>query len=243
VPTPVIHFDQVSLTLGGQSVLEDIQWQVHEGEFMGVIGPNGAGKTTLFRLLLGLIEPTAGRVIVLGNTPERVRDRIGYVPQFANFRKDFPLVVEEAILMGSMRQGNCWGRHTKRDRIRAHELMEQLDIRHLDHRALGRLSGGELQRVLMARALISNPSILLLDEPTASVDHHRESTIFSLLEALDPAPTILLISHDLGFITPKVSRVACLNRTLSVHTPESLTPQTMECLYGQPIHAVHHHSH
>lgn len=238
---PAISVRQLDYRLGNQTILQSIHMDIEAGAFVGVIGPNGAGKTTLFRLILGLISPTCGEVLIFGKTPETQREIIGYVPQLANFQRDFPIIVEEAVLCGCTGKNRWWGGFRAQERENARAIMADLSIENLAKRPIARLSGGEMQRVLLARALVSRPRILLLDEPTANVDNFREEEIFTLLARINPQPTILLISHDLGFITPMVHRVACLHRTLSFHTPQEISPQTIHALYGHPVHAVPHH--
>lgn len=242
----VIEFRNVSFSFGGPPVLEAVDLSVEPGEFLGVVGPNGSGKTTLLRLVLGLLEPDRGDVRVLGGTPAEARHRVGYVPQFARFRRDFPLTVEQMVLMGRLGPGAAIGGWRRRDRELAGQAMSELEIADLARRSIATLSGGQLQRALIARALTGDPEILLLDEPTANVDFRLEERLFDRLRALTEHCTVLVVSHDVGFISSYVSRVACVNRSVETHTPAGMTGDTIESLYGAPVqmvHRAHHHHH
>jgi zinc transport system ATP-binding protein len=238
--TTVAELRSVWFRFDGPDVLEAIDLAVGEREFLGVVGPNGGGKTTLLKLLLGLLEPTRGEVRVLGGRPADARKAIGYVPQFASFRRDFPISVEETVLMGRLGIAPpLWG-YRPLDREVAHRVMAETEVLDLQRRPLSALSGGELQRVLIARALAAEPAILLLDEPTANVDVRLESDIFDLLKQINRRAAIVVVSHDIGFVSEYVTRVACLNRTLVCHTSAELTGDMIRQLYGRPVRMVRH---
>jgi len=237
--TAAIRLDGVSFSYDGHRVLEEVSLEVPRGEFLGLIGPNGGGKSTLIRIILGLLQPDRGRVELLGLPPEEGRRRVGYVPQFAGFDRDFPLSVEETVLMGRL-PARTFGGYTREDRARVGRLLEELSLQELRGRPLKALSGGELQRVLIARALACDPELLILDEPTANVDLRGEQDIFGLLARLNREMTILVVSHDIGFITGYVTRVACLNRTLLCHGTGEFDAAAMERLYGGHVHRIHH---
>lgn len=240
----VIEFRDVSFRFTGPPVLEDVNLAVEKGEFLGVVGPNGSGKTTLLKLVLGLLEPGHGSVTVFGGPPEDARHRVGYVPQFARFRRDFPINVEQMVLMGRLGPGIGLGGWRKRDREAAQDAMAELEITDLAGRPIATLSGGQLQRALIARALAASPEILLLDEPTANVDFRSEKRVFDKLKALTEHCTVLVVSHDIGFVSSFVSRVACVNRYVETHRPAEMTGESIEALYGAPmrmVHRAHHH--
>ncbi len=238
--SPVISLQHVSFSYAGPPVLEDVTLEVEAGEFLGVIGPNGSGKSTLLKLVLGLMRPDSGQLSVLGRTPRAARRALGYVPQFARFSREFPISVRDTVLMGRLGRTRWFGRYSAEDRARAGEAMEQTEIAHLAERPLARLSGGELQRVLIARALAGDPEILLLDEPTANVDPQAEQSLFDLLRAFNRRMTIIVVSHDVGFISGYVQRVACLNRTLVCHRTSELTGKAIRELYGRPVQLIRH---
>jgi zinc transport system ATP-binding protein len=235
-----VELEKVSFSYGGPLVLQDVTLAVEHGEFLGVVGPNGSGKTTLLRLILGLLEPTAGKVRVLGREPAEAHKSIGYVPQFASFERDFPISVEEMVLQGRLGRTRLVGRYTRTDRAAAQKAMTQVRVEDASRQHIGGLSGGQVQRALVARALVTEPQILVLDEPTSNVDLRAEDNIFNLLEQLRESMTIVVVSHDIGFMTQYVSRVACLNRTLVCHTTSEVTGQVIEELYGAPVHMIQH---
>ncbi|RME44629.1 MAG: metal ABC transporter ATP-binding protein [Deltaproteobacteria bacterium] len=240
----VISLEDVSFGFEGKSdVLEDVTFSVERGEFLGIIGPNGGGKSTLLKLILGLLEPREGRITVLGTSPAAASRFLGYVPQFATFPRDFPISVEWTVLMGRLGRTSPWGGFGAEDRRMAFEALERLEVLHLRKKPIGDLSGGELQRVLIARALACEPEILLLDEPTASVDPHAEQSIFELLRQLNETVTILVVSHDIGFISRYIERVACVNHRLVCHRTEELTGSRIQAFYDDAIRMIpHRHS-
>jgi zinc transport system ATP-binding protein len=238
--SPVIELQNVSFRYDGLVILERVNLTVEQGEFLGVVGPNGGGKTTLLKLLLGLLEPLQGTVRVLGGTPAQVRSAIGYVPQFATFRRDFPISVEETVLLGRLGLAPMFGSYSKADRAAAREAMIETEVLEFRRRPISALSGGELQRVLIARALAAHPKLLLLDEPTANIDLRVEKDIFDLLKEINARATIVVVSHDIGFISRYVTRVACLNRTLICHATSEITGEVIAQLYGRPVRMVRH---
>jgi zinc transport system ATP-binding protein len=241
---PVIDVRGVGFAFDGPLVLSDIDLQVPKGEFLGIVGPNAGGKSTLLKLILGLIEPTAGTIEVLGGRPVRARRHLGYVPQYPAFARDFPITVEQVVLMGRLGAGRWFGGYSAADRAVARRAMAETEVIELAQRHIQQLSGGQLQRVLLARALAAEPQILLLDEPTANIDQRMESDIFDLLASLNDRMTILVVSHDVAFISGYVQRVACLNRTLVCHDTESIDGHTIQELYGEDVRMVaHHHPH
>lgn len=231
----------VNFRYGEQVILENIDFQVGAREIVGLIGPNGGGKSTLLKLVLGLLKPASGCVSVLGSTPQASARHIGYVPQFANFVKRFPIRVEDVVLMGRQGRKRHWGPWPRADREAITAMLEEVGISHLRRRHIDALSGGQLQRVLIARALAAEPQLLLLDEPTASVDTDGERSLFELFNRLANRMSVVVISHDLGFISDYVDRVACLNRQMLVHDTEALTADSIEKLYGEHVHMIHHH--
>ena len=238
--TPAISIHNLNFAYTGTPVLENIQLDVAEGDFIGIVGPNGGGKSTLLKLMLGLLQPESGELRIFGQTPRRSVERIGYVPQYANFAKDFPISVWETVLLGRLTPRRWFGGHSQKDKRLAEQALRETEIWELRARPIGALSGGQLQRVLIARALASQPDILLLDEPTASVDVRAEKTIFELLRHLNQRMTIIVVSHDVGFISDYVNRVACLNRRLVCHAVDQLDPHELEHLYGKHVHQLTH---
>ena len=238
--TPVVEVSDVSVSLRDQTILEDVTLLVEQGDYLALLGPNGGGKTTLLRVILGLLEPDRGRVRVFGETPQRARARVGYVPQRANFDLDFPIRVLDVVLMGRLAASGRLRRFGADDHSRARAALDRVEMGHLTKRPIGALSGGELQRVLIARALAVEPKLLLLDEPTASLDERMGRSIWELLEELSRDAAIVLVSHDIGAISQHVRSVACLNRRLFAHPSKELTGEILEATYGCPVELLAH---
>jgi len=223
-----------------EPVLQDISLEIYQDDFLGIIGPNGGGKTTLLKIILGLLEPQQGTVTVFGKPPREVRHLIGYVPQHAKVDTSVSACVLDIVLAGRIchsRWGFLYGRTDREKALAALRLTGTAD---LAHRRLATLSGGQRQRVLIARALAAEPKLLLLDEPTAGVDPYVEQNLTDLLHALNEQLPIVIVSHDIGFVSTHLKRVACLNRRLTVHSAAEVTRSTMAAFYGEHVHLVHH---
>ncbi len=238
--TTAVNFSGVSFTYDRSAVLEDVTFSVMAGEFFGLIGPNAAGKSTLLKLLLGLLEPQRGQVQVLGQTPRIARQHIGYVPQFPTFSRNFPINVLDMVLLGRLGVGGTAGAFSAEDRAQAGKALRAVEIEALTNTPIRELSGGQLQRALIARALVCEPELLILDEPTANIDVRAEEDIFALLRGYSAHMTIIVVSHDIGFISGYVDRVGCLNRTLVCHATGEITGRTIEELYGAPVRRIMH---
>ena len=236
---PVAELRGVSLARRGIPVLEDVDLRIDPGDYLAILGPNGGGKTTLLKVLLGLLAPDRGSVHVFGHPPRDAAGRVGYVPQGRSFDPEFPIRVLDVVLMGRLRRG-IWGRVSAEARERARAALEQVELQDLARRPIGALSGGQLQRVLIARALVGEPQLLLLDEPTSSLDERVERSVWELFEELSHQMAVVVVSHDVGAISRHVRSVACLNRKLYAHPSKTLTPELMEAAYGCPIDLLAH---
>ncbi|ACF42543.1 metal ABC transporter ATP-binding protein [Pelodictyon phaeoclathratiforme] len=212
--TPVIECNRLSVELGGVMVLDGVTLSVCKGDYLGLVGPNGGGKTTLLRVILGLEKSSGGSVSVFGALPGSFPERIGYVPQRLFFDREFPISVRELVLMGRLSKKKLFQHFNRIDREKADAALGVAGLERLADRRIGTLSGGELQRTLIARALAGEPELLLLDEPTASVDPQMKTTIYDLLDNQKKKLTIVLVSHDIGGIKDHVSGIATLNTTL-----------------------------
>jgi len=217
-----IKIENVSFTYEKSPILENVSLLIKQGEFIGIFGPNGGGKTTFLKLLLGFIQPDQGNIEILGKLPEEIRGRLGYVPQMKSFDKQFPISVLEVVLQGSLSKAHWWGGYLKEDKKRAKELLQRVQLEEKKNAAFGTLSGGQIQRVLIARALMGNPEILLLDEPTASVDIVAEQIIYELLLELKGKITIIMVTHDLQTILDKAERLLCIHRQLTSYLPKEV---------------------
>ncbi len=236
----MIELEQVWAGYPKNPVLQDINLTVHTLDYIGIIGPNGGGKTTLFKVLLGLLSPQRGRVHILGRSPRQGRRHIGYVPQIIHFDQSFPISVKEVVRtgrLGSRRWGWQFNHH---DQEIVEQALAQVGLLDLQHCSVSELSGGQLQRVYIARALATEPQILLLDEPTASLDSQASQAIYDLLWELNQWVTILMISHDIGSISSHVKTVACLNRRLYYHSNNQITPAMLEKTYGGAMDVIVH---
>lgn len=247
---PVIELEQVNFQYDSKmSVLEDIQLTMAQGEFLGLVGPNGSGKSTLIKIILGLLPPQKGEIRLFGEPIQSFKDwsRVGYVSQKANsFNTGFPATVFEVVstgLFGKMGLFRWIGRKEKSQILRSIDLV---GLRDIAYRNIGKLSGGQQQRTFIARALVSNPDLLILDEPTVGVDAESVDRFFELLEHLHDhiGISMLLVSHDIGVITSKVDQVACLNKKLFFHgRPNDFTDNQESILaraYGHDVHLLDH---
>ncbi len=235
----VIALEHVSYAYNGVRVLEDVSFDVHEREFISIVGPNGGGKTTLLKLILGLLPPASGVVRVFGDSPGRARHRLGYTPQHASYDPQFPVTVLDVVLMG--RLGQRWGgRYSRADRHAAMEALEEMRLQDACGEPFCSLSGGQQQRALIARALVSSPDLLLLDEPTSSMDLAVESRLFGILQELNRRMTILMVSHDLGFVSSIVRSVICVNREVVFHPTSDITGEIIKEVYGGDYRMIRH---
>lgn len=222
-------------------VLEDVNLSVYEGDFIGLVGPNGGGKTTLLRVLLGLLSPMRGEVRIMGRPVREGRRAIGYVPQVVEFDHEFPISVWNVARMGRLGRRGLLRRYKAEDDAIVAQALRQVELYNLRRRPIGELSGGQRQRAYIARALATRPAILLLDEPTSSVDPQVSTGIYDLLRGLNEGGlTILLVSHDMGVISSYVKTVGCLNRHLFYHGEREMTADMLELAYQCPIDLIAH---
>lgn len=237
----VVRIEDLSVNYGQTPALRGVCLNVREGEYLGIIGPNGGGKSTLLKAILGLIPISNGSVRIFGTSPKEGRNRVGYVPQFALLDKRFPITLEEVVLSGRIRKGiSPFFRYRTADHEIAHTLMERVGIGNLAGRQIAQLSGGEFQKMLIARALATKPRLLILDEPTASVDAASREQIYELLSELNDEMTIILVTHDMLAISSEVKSIACLSGELVYHGEPALTPNVATKLYGCPVDLIAH---
>jgi zinc transport system ATP-binding protein len=227
----IIKVRGLDFSYNGQPVLRDVDLEVAAGDFMAMIGPNGGGKTTLLKLMLGLLSAERGRILIFGKSPKAVSHRIGYVPQDVHINKDFPVSVLDVVLMGKLKPGRGWSRHSEADRAAAYQALEKVEMADYGDRRIGKLSGGQLQRVFVARALVTEPDLLFLDEPTASIDTKGQREFYTLLKELNETITIIVVGHDLMVVSGYVKSVACVNQRLHYHGHAELTGEMIELMY------------
>ena len=224
---PIIELSNISFSYGEREVLSHINLVINEGDYLGIVGPNGAGKTTLLKLILGLLMPSEGRITLFGRDRSNFRNTplIGYVPQkTSSFDLNFPATVLEVVLMGRYAQCGLFHRICDDDKRTVKDTLEHVGMWEYRDRLIGQLSGGQVQRTFIARALASNPKVLFLDEPTAGIDHKAQEDFYALLRELrhDDGLTIVLISHDMETITKEASGVAYIDTTLSYYSSPAL---------------------
>ncbi len=227
---PVVEITGVSFAYNGRTILQQVSLAIEQGDFMAMIGPNGGGKTTLIKLMLGLLKPNQGTIRILNRSPEKASHHLGYVPQNTHINPDFPISALDVVLMGQLQPGTRRIRHSRQDRVVAHEALDKMGMGAHCHRRIGELSGGQRQRVFIARALVCEPEILLLDEPTAHIDTKGQTDFYRLLETLNQEMTIVVVSHDLLLLSPHVKSVACVNTRLHYHPRRQLIGESMESM-------------
>jgi zinc/manganese transport system ATP-binding protein len=238
----VISIENLCYVAGGQRILHEMSIDIKKGEFVAVLGPNGVGKTTLLKLLLGLLKPTRGRITLLGKTPQRGNDLIGYAPQRRVLETDLALRARDVVGFGL--DGNRWGIGfpSKQRKEIIDRALDDVDALQFASAPVGHLSGGEQQRLLIAQALITSPKILLLDEPLSNLDIHHTQDIIALLVKLAKGRgvTIMLVAHDVNPLLPVIDRVLFMaNGQSAIGTPDKiLTKQTLSRLYNTPIEVV-----
>lgn len=223
----------------GLPVLENVSFSVAKNAAVCMVGPNGGGKSTLLNLLLGLLRPAQGEIKIFGSKPEQIRTRIGYMPQFSVFDKDFPVNVMDVVLMGRLGR-NLFGRYSKVDKQAARDALEQVNMGGFQTRPFFALSGGQRQRVLIARALAGEPQIMLLDEPTANIDPMAQAQFYETLKILVKRMTLVVVSHDLGFVSDWLDNVVCVNRHVHVHPVSAITGEVIKDIYGYDVNMIRH---
>lgn len=234
----------MTFSYGEVLALENVTVDILANEFIAVIGPNGGGKTTLVKLMMGMLEPDRGDIRVLGGSPWSARQRFGYVPQLTRFDYEFPISVMNVVLMGRLGLGRGVGPFGASDRESATRALEVVGCADLTNRSFSELSGGQSQRVLIARALASEPDILILDEPTANLDPTVQGDFYDLLHELKSQMTVIIVSHDVAFVSKHVDRVVCVNRNVVLHKASALHGDVIETLYGEMgVHLVDHAHH
>ncbi len=237
-PEHAVIVSRLDFSYNHDPVLIDVDFEVHAGSFVSMVGPNGGGKTTLLKIIAGLLKPSAGTVRIFGRPPSASHRRVGYVPQYTLFDPYFPATVSDVVLMGRLRNGP--GFYSRSDREAAERSLAEVDLARQRNAPFADLSGGQRQRVLIARALVGSPEILLLDDPTSSVDVVVESRLNQLLQKLNERMTIVLATHDMGFVSNLVESVICVNRKVHMHPVEEIKEGTIEDTYGRIMRIIRH---
>ena len=234
----IVSLKNVTVKYEELTALENASLDIYETDFLGIIGPNGGGKTTLVKTILGAINHS-GEVSYSPTLFEHGKRLIGYLPQQANFDRSFPISVVEVVMSGLQAEKGLFSRYTTRDRQRAMELLEMAGIADVAERQISEISGGQMQRALLCRAVILEPKLLILDEPTNFVDNKFENELYTLLHRLNERMAIVMVSHDLGTITSVVKSIVCVNRTVHRHDSNIITAEQLEN-YHCPIQIISH---
>lgn len=225
----LIEIKNLSAGYDNRTVLHDINLTIYERDFLGIIGPNGGGKTTLIKCILGLLKPTAGEILYHSCPPSpseiancqlstvNCQLSMGYLPQYSSIDRKFPITVEEVILSGLSSKKPLVSRFTARHREKASAVIARMGLEGMEQRAIGALSGGQLQRALLGRAIISDPQVVILDEPSTYIDKRFEARLYELLAEINKDCAIILVSHDIGTVLQQVKSIACVNETLDYH--------------------------
>lgn len=233
----IVKFLDVNVSYNNKTALRDVSLSIYDDDFVGFIGPNGGGKTTLVKALLGLVDYT-GKILI--DSSINVKEGgIGYLPQINDFDKRFPIDVNELILSGLQNGKSFKNRYSKSDKLKADEIMDMVNIKLLSGKSIGEISGGELQRALLCRAVISKPKLLILDEPANFVDNIFEIELYEILKRLNNNMAIIMVSHDLGTIATVVKSIVCINKTAHRHDSSEITPEIMDH-YNCPIQLLTH---
>ena len=233
----LIKIENLSVGYDKQPVLHDVNLEIFETDFLGVIGPNGGGKTTLLKAILGLLKPMKGRIIFREDM-EMKKKPIGYLPQVKHIDKNFPITVYEVVRSGSLMK-NPKKINTREVKQKVEWLLTEMGVSDIRDKAIGELSGGQMQRVFLCRALLSDPKILILDEPDTFVDNRFEGELYERLKMLNQEMAIVLVSHDVGTISSYVKTIACVNDSLHYH-PDNIITQDQLDSYNCPIKIITH---
>ena len=233
---PLIVLDNIRTGYNSDPVLREVSLEIYPLDFIGIIGPNGGGKTTLIKAILGLLPLFSGQILFPGGKP-----KTGYLPQSSQIDRSFPITVKEVISSGLGTGGNLFPFLPSGKKEKIKKMMNETGLSSLSSTAIGELSGGQLQKTFLCRALIDEPDLLILDEPNTHVDKHFEQEMHEWLKELNQKMTILLVSHDIGTISPMVKTIACVNRTLHYHPSNQLSEEVLK-VYNCPVDVIAHGS-
>lgn len=242
--TPIIEIKNLSAGYDGRTVLRDVNLTVYDRDFLGIIGPNGGGKTTLIKCILGLLKPTAGEIAYhtanSRSSSSSTQVTMGYLPQYNSIDRKFPITVEEVILSGLSSKKSLVSRFTAEHKEKARQVIARMGLEGLEERAIGALSGGQLQRALLGRAIISDPQVVILDEPSTYIDKRFEARLYQLLAEINKDCAIILVSHDIGTVLQQVKSIACVNETLDYHPDTGISGEWLERNFNCPIELLGH---
>lgn len=236
----ILSLHDIAAAYDHKTVLHDINLNIYKNDFLGIIGPNGGGKTTLIKVILGLLKPTAGSMQFFENGKPVNNLTMGYLPQYSSIDKKFPICVEEVILSGLSSKKSLTSRFTRQQKDKVQETIIRMGLQGLEKRPIGQLSGGQLQRALLGRAIISDPHLLILDEPSTYIDKQFEARLYELLTEINKDCAIILVSHDIGTVLQNVKSIACVNETMDYHPDTGITSEWLEKNFHCPIEVLGH---
>jgi zinc transport system ATP-binding protein len=236
-----IEIENVTAAYGAKTVLRDVTVNLYEGDFLGIIGPNGGGKTTLLKIILGLLPVVSGSVRFYNKEGKKTSTlKMGYLPQMNLIDKKFPISVKEVVASGLVSEKRLFRPFGARQYERINDVISQMGLEDLSARPIGELSGGQLQRVLLGRSIVSRPDVLILDEPSSYVDKRFEFHFNQLLEEINKESAIILVSHDIGTVLSLVKNIACVNETLHYHAGVDISEDWLGEAYACPIDLIGH---
>lgn len=233
-----VEINDLSVKFNEQLVLKDINFSIGEKDFVAIIGPNGGGKSTLLKIILGILTPDTGDVKVFGKAPKKARNLMGYLSQNLKFDHDFPINVFETVLTG--RYHGLFNGYTKKDDEVVLQALKDVEMDEFKDRQISKLSGGQMQRVFIARAIVREPKLLIMDEPMASIDPEMQHSFYELMSRLKNNMAIVLVSHDVGAVSTHVDKIVCLNQELFYHGPVENAANGLEEIYHCPIELISH---
>jgi zinc transport system ATP-binding protein len=239
----IVSLENISTSYDETVVLQNVNLSVYQKDFLGIIGPNGGGKTTLLKVILGLIVPDSGTVTWHGEGTHRTA--VGYLPQIKNFDSMFPIKVFDTVLSGLMSKKRFFKSFSKEERQKAMESLDRFGMASFKDRTMGELSGGQMQRVFLARALVSDPELLILDEPDTFIDNASSLDLNEMLGELNNDLAVILVSHDIGSVLSSVKNIACVNGDLHYHSSEECTHELLteyQCSFRLVGHGDHPHT-
>ena len=235
----IVEIKSVFAGYNDEIILKDVSLDIFDDDFIGVIGPNGGGKTTLLNVILGLIKPLKGTVKFCDDLRTDRNNKIGYLPQQNKIDKKFPITVKDVVLSGLIYGSGALSRHSKADKSKAENTLKRVGIFDIKNSPIGELSGGQMQKVLLARAIVSSPRLLILDEPNTFVDNQFEGELYEILNELNKEMAIVIVTHDVGTISSYVKTIACVNRSLHYHKSNKISEEQLAS-YNCPIKLITH---
>lgn len=233
----VLIFDKVYFSYDKEEILSDISFEIEEGEVISIVGPNGGGKTTLLKLILGIIKPSLGRIYLYGKEPFFTRKYVGYLPQFSTVNKNIPIRAFEFVKLVASKENFISRKHFDHQ---VDNILKITDSYYYKDKVICELSGGQFQRILFARALINNPKMLILDEPTNFIDENSKKNFYEIIESFKGKKTIIIVSHDLGMVSRFSDRIFCLNKRLFVACKKEELSHNLDLVYGGIFSYVEH---